>query len=80
MGEGRQRPRLSLPYEDGQSQQRRKKTEIGSSNTLTLKKNKGKKSGSGGDSLYYCGVQARISQFVLSEANRNRAAVQQSIR
>ena len=32
----------------------------------------------GGDSLYYCGVQARISQFVLSEASRNRTKVQSS--
>ena len=29
-----------------------------------------------GESLYYCGIQARISQFVLAEANRNRKAVQ----
>ena len=26
--------------------------------------------------MYYCGIQARISQFVLSEANRNRKAMQ----
>ena len=26
--------------------------------------------------MYYCGIQARISQFVLAEANRNRKAVQ----
>ena len=80
IGDGRQRPRLSLPYEPGPGQQRTKKMEAGSSQTLTLKKNKGKKVGPVGDSLYYCGVQARISQFVLSEANRNRTAVQKSIR
>ena len=34
----------------------------------------------GQESLYYCGVQARISQFVLSEANRNRRAMQESVR
>merc|ERR1719219_2718612 len=80
LGDGRQRPRLSLPYEHSEGQQRGKKTEPGSSNTLTLKKRKEKKNGGGGDSLYYCGIQARISQFVLSEANRNRSAVQQSLR
>ena len=78
LGDGRQRPRLSLPYEPGPRQERLKAG--GSSNTLSLKKKSGKAGLAGGDSLYYCGVQARISQFVLSEANRNRAAVQQSIR
>ena len=80
LGDGRQRPRLSLPYEPGPRQERLKKGGAGSSNTLSLKKKSGKVGLAGGDSLYYCGVQARISQFVLSEANRNRAAVQQSIR
>lgn len=84
IGDGRQRPRLSLPYEHSQTQQRSKKEsgrEPGSSQTLTLKKRKEKKKNPvGGDSLYYCGIQARISQFVLSEANRNRSAVQQSLR
>ena len=85
IGDGRQRPRLSLPYEHSQTQQRRGKAEVGrepgNSQTLTLKKRKDKKKNVvGGDSLYYCGIQARISQFVLSEANRNRSAVQQSLR
>ena len=85
VGDGRQRPRLSLPYEHSQTQQRSKKAEPGrepgNSQTLTLKKRKEKKKNvGGGDSLYYCGIQARISQFVLSEANRNRSAVQQSLR
>ena len=34
----------------------------------------------GQESLYYGGVQARISQFVLSEANRNRRAMQDTLR
>ena len=84
LGEGRQRPRLSLPYEHSQTTGRSKKVETrepGNSQTLPLKKRKEKKKNeAGGDSLYYCGIQARISQFVLSEANRNRSAVQQSLR
>ena len=34
----------------------------------------------GQESLYYGGVQARISQFVISEANRSRRAMQDTLR
>ena len=39
-----------------------------------------KRGESGQESLYYGGVQARISQFVLSEANRSRRAMQDTLR
>jgi len=79
-GDLKSRPRLSLPYEQNTSQTNPRERP----STSTINRNKGSRDkkaggGGGGDSLYYCGIQARISQFVLSEANRNRKKIQESI-
>ena len=62
------RPRLSLPYE----------TETDTRSRARVKKPRD--TAETGDSLYYCGIQARISQFVLSQANKSRAEMSKVIR
>ena len=64
------RPRLSLPYEP----------ETQTRSRARVKKPRDRDVAETGDSLYYCGIQARISQFVLSQANKNRAEMSKVIR
>lgn len=68
-GELRTRPRLSLPHEEV------RRLEAGQARDERRGQERGQT-----ESLYYGGVQARISQFVLSEANRSRRVMQDKLR